>query len=53
MQFKQCCICGLSLPIGILVPIQIRHQGKIVIVPICERCKKIKEDKSKVLKNEN
>ena len=43
MQFKQCCVCGLQLPITIMQPIQVKHQGKIIVVGICNRCKEKKE----------
>ena len=43
MQFKRCICCGLELPLSVLTPIRVNHQGKIVIVPICDRCKQIKE----------
>jgi hypothetical protein len=52
MQFKQCCICGLSLPINIMQPIQVRQNGKIVIVGICNRCKELKETEAKGRTNE-
>ena len=43
MQYKKCVICGLELPITVLVPVQVRHQGQIRVVPVCEVCKKRKE----------
>ena len=47
MEFKQCCVCRLSLPISIMQPIQVRHQGKIITVGICNRCKEKKENETK------
>ena len=47
MTYKQCVVCGLTLPITVLTPVQVRHQGKIITVPVCERCKKIKEEEAK------
>jgi len=41
--FKRCCVCNLELPISIMQPIRVRHQGRIIIVGICNRCKQIKE----------
>jgi C4-type Zn-finger protein len=52
MQFKQCAVCNLSLPINIMQPIQIRHNGKIVVVGICNRCKVKKEEEAKRRQNE-
>ena len=52
MQFKQCVVCRLELPITILSPIQVRHQGKIIVVPICNRCKELKESEAKRRPNE-
>ena len=43
MQFKQCAICGLSLPISVMRPIPVKHQDKIIVVGICDRCREIKE----------
>jgi hypothetical protein len=47
MQFKQCCICNLNLPISIMQPIQVKNNGKIIVVGICNRCKEIKEAEAK------
>ena len=47
MQYKQCAICGLNLPISVMQPIQVRHQGKIITVGICNRCREIKENEAK------
>ena len=47
MIYKQCCVCGLSLPINIMQPIKISHQGKIITVAICNRCKEKKEREAK------
>jgi hypothetical protein len=52
MQFAECPICHLNLPRNILVPIIVKHQGKIMTVLICERCKKNKEEESTRRKNE-
>jgi len=52
MQFKQCCVCGLNLPLNVLTPIQVSHQGKIIVIPICDRCKQIKEAEVKKGHNE-
>jgi hypothetical protein len=43
MPFNQCCICGLNLPISVMQPIKVKHQGKIIIVGICDRCKELRE----------
>jgi len=53
MNFKQCVVCGLSLPISVIIPIKIKHQGKILIVSICERCKQTKELEAKQNENKN
>jgi hypothetical protein len=47
MTYKQCVVCGLNLPISVLIPIQVRHQGKMIVVPVCERCKLRKEQEAK------
>jgi len=47
MQFKQCVVCGLSLPISVMRPIQVKHEGKIITVGICDRCREIKELEAK------
>jgi hypothetical protein len=47
MQFKQCCVCNLTLPLSVMQPIQIRHQGKLIVVGICNRCKEIKMKEAK------
>jgi len=52
MQFKQCAVCGLNLPINVMQPIQVRHQGKLIIVGICNRCKELKEKEAR-RQNEN
>lgn len=51
-QFKRCCVCGLELPMSVLTPIQIRHEGRIITVPICLRCKELKEAEAKRRPNE-
>lgn len=43
MQYKKCVSCGLELPLSILTPIQVKHNGQIIVVPICNRCKEIKQ----------
>jgi hypothetical protein len=43
MEYKRCCICGLTLPISIMQPIQTIYKGKKILVGICDRCKTIKE----------
>jgi hypothetical protein len=48
--FKQCCVCGLTLPISVMRPIQVRHQGKLIVVGICDRCREIKEQEAKEIK---
>ena len=45
--FKKCVSCGLELPLSVIQPIQIKHQGKIIIVPICNFCKTNKETEAK------
>jgi hypothetical protein len=52
MQFKTCCVCGFSLPINIMTPIKVKHNGKIITVGICELCKAIKEAEAKRRPNE-
>jgi hypothetical protein len=52
MQFKKCVSCGLELPLSVLTPVQIRHQGKVIIVPLCNRCKELKEIEAKRRQNE-
>lgn len=47
MDYAQCPICNLSLPITILVPIKVKHQGRIITVLICENCKHKKEAEAK------
>jgi len=51
MNFKRCISCGLELPLSVLEPIQIKHQGKILTVPICNICKTNKESEAKGRKN--
>jgi hypothetical protein len=46
-MFKQCAVCGLTLPISIMRPIQVRHNGKLIVVGICDRCREIKEKEAK------
>jgi hypothetical protein len=52
MQFKRCCVCGLNLPLSVMRPIQVKHNGKLIVVGICDRCREIKEQEAKE-KNEN
>ena len=52
MQFKQCCVCGLNLPISVMQPIQVRHLGKLMIVGICDTCKKKKQEEAQRRPNE-
>lgn len=47
MEFKQCCVCGLNLPINIMRPIQVKHNGKVIVVGICDNCKTKKENEAK------
>lgn len=47
MTFKQCYVCNLSLPLSVMQPIQIRRNGKIITVGICNRCKELKEQEAK------
>jgi hypothetical protein len=47
MQFKKCCICGLTLPINVMRPIQVKHNGRLIVVGICDRCREIKEAEAK------
>lgn len=53
MQFKQCVCCGLSLPISVMQPIQVRHQGKLMVVGICNHCKELKETEAQRRPNES
>jgi C4-type Zn-finger protein len=46
-MFKKCAVCGLLLPITVMSPIQVRHQGRIITVVICNPCKQRKESESK------
>ena len=46
-MYKQCAVCGLVLPITVMQPINVKHQGKIITVGICNSCKKRKEEESK------
>jgi len=46
-QYRQCCVCGLNLPVSIMQPIPVKHQGKVVMVAICNRCKDKKELEAK------
>lgn len=52
MQFKQCACCGLSLPITIMRPIQVKHQGRLIVVGICDNCRIKKEAEAKRRQNE-
>jgi hypothetical protein len=45
--YKQCAVCNLNLPINIMRPIQVRYQGKIVTIGICDRCRERKEAEAK------
>jgi len=45
--FKRCCVCGLSLPISVMRPINVRHNGKIIMVGICDVCREKKESEAK------
>jgi predicted nucleic acid-binding Zn ribbon protein len=47
MIFKKCVACGLELPMSVLTQVHIRHQGRIVAVTVCSRCKEIKEAEAK------
>jgi hypothetical protein len=51
-EFKRCAVCGLNLPLSVMRPIQIRHQGKLMVVGICDRCREIKEAEAKRRQNE-
>ena len=42
-MFKVCAICGLSLPVSIMSPIRVNHQGRDLVVGICDNCKLKKE----------
>jgi len=50
-KFGQCFVCRLELPISVLEPIQIKNQGRIMIVPLCDTCRKIKEQEAKEKSN--
>jgi hypothetical protein len=52
MQFKKCVCCGLELPLSVLTSIQVKHQGKIITIPICNTCREIKEAEAKRRTNE-
>lgn len=47
MKFFTCMVCKLNLPINMLEMITVNHQGKILNVPICTRCKEIKQSQAK------
>jgi len=47
MAYNTCCVCGLVLPSSIIQPIKVKHQGKIIIVGICNICKERKEADAK------
>jgi len=47
MQFKRCVVCGLNLPLNIMQPIQVKHQGKLIVVGICDNCRERKEKEAK------
>lgn len=51
MNFGQCCVCGLNLPVSYLSPIIVNHQGRNIRVLICEKCKKQKEEEAKRRQN--
>lgn len=46
-MYKQCAVCGLILPIMVMQPINVKHQGKIITVGICNSCKQRKETEAK------
>jgi len=46
-NYKKCICCGLLLPISIMRPIPVKHQGKIIIVGICDNCRERKEKEAK------
>jgi len=52
MEFKRCCVCGLELPIRVMRPVQVRHQGRLIVVGICDRCREIKEAEAKGKRND-
>ena len=52
MQFKRCCVCGLELPISVMRPIQVRYQGRIITVGICDSCREKKEAEAKGKKDD-
>jgi len=46
-MFKKCVVCGLLIPINLMQAIQVKHQGRIITVGICNPCKQRKESESK------
>jgi len=46
-QFKKCAVCGLNLPVSVMRLIQIRHEGRIIVVGICDVCRIKKEQEAK------
>jgi len=50
-MYKQCVVCNLTLPISVMSPINVRHNGKIITVGICDRCKEIKEKEAQQRSN--
>jgi hypothetical protein len=53
MEFKKCACCGLELPLHYLLSVQINHQGRLMSVLICTKCKELKEAESKRRQNES
>lgn len=48
--FKVCFVCKLSLPVSVMRPIRVKHNGEIMVVGICEHCEKIKRQEAQVSK---
>jgi hypothetical protein len=42
-RFETCAKCRLTLPVSVLIPIIVNHQGKQMRAFICEECKKVVE----------
>jgi len=47
MQYRVCTCCGLALPLSVMSPIKVNCKGKLIVVGICDNCKKKKIEQSK------
>jgi hypothetical protein len=53
MQFRKCVCCQLELPLSVLTPVEVRHQGRKILTLICNVCKKLKQEEAIRRQNEN